>query len=368
MASLYRRSSGTFYASFYHKSRSPRQKRLSLRTDDRDVAERRMERLKEGAFDPWSDQDPAKVWSQTPETDAEELTLSRAFKRFAERKRQQGRKASTIRKYEDVWRLFRRATSARRLANLNPDEVRSFIRDPSIKATTQQARYRHIHAILRFVGHKSVLDGIEKPTVGRSLPKAIREDELRAVCTEAIIDYREKRHKGYCRPREIVWVVPAFWAGYLTGLRGSELGRLKWGHIDIERRRLYIYEQKSGNEDRVPLVSRAADLFQRLYDGEAGDEYALRSPSSPKRERNPTRFREHLGRKFATYRDAAGIRPNLTLHSLRHGFATRLAEAGASAFTIKTACRHADIQTSQIYVHMAQDEVASEMEEAFQQS
>jgi integrase len=72
-----------------------------------------------------------------------------------------------------------------------------------------------------------------------------------------------------------------------------------------------------------------------------------------------------LSRKFAEYRDAAGVRPSVTLHSLRHGFATRLAENGASAVAIKNALRHASIQTSMRYVEMAGSKVAEEMEAAF---
>jgi integrase/recombinase XerD len=91
----------------------------------------------------------------------------------------------------------------------------------------------------------------------------------------------------------------------------------------------------------------------------------FRSPRVESKERSAKRFREHLSRKFAEYRDEAGVRSSLTVHGLRHGFATRLAENGASAFVIKQAMRHESVQTSMKYVHMANEALKAEVEDAF---
>jgi integrase len=53
----------------------------------------------------------------------------------------------------------------------------------------------------------------------------------------------------------------------------------------------------------------------------------------------------------------AGIE-NLRFHDLRHTAGTRLAEAGADAFTIKDILGHASIQTSAIYIHATDEENA----------
>jgi integrase len=372
MASIYDRN-GTFYAQFYDADRTPTRKRFSLQTTDRQTANRRLRRLEQSGFDPWTGTEPRAVW--TDDSRGEESgdsrslkspTLTAAIEQFTERKRRQGRAESTLRKYRDVWRLLcKRVGEDTPLKALTARHLRRFVYDPDIKRTTQAARYRHATAVLRWFDRDGVADAVEKPRTGRKLPKAIRERELRSICEATVKDYRRKRRNGHCRPREIVWCVPAFRLAYLTGLRGSELGRLRWSHVDLERGRLYIYEQKSGNEDTVPLVSDARTLLRRLYGGESGATFVVRSPQSPHRERSATRFREHLSRKFAEYRDAAGVRPSVTLHSLRHGFATRLAENGASAVAIKNALRHASIQTSMRYVEMAGSRVAEEMEAAF---
>ncbi|WP_118839510.1 tyrosine-type recombinase/integrase [Salinibacter ruber] len=368
MASIFDRS-GNFYAQFYDSSRSPKRKRFSLRTSDRKEARRRLtdfERAyEEGKFDPWTD-DPFSEDESAEDPVDGRTTVSEAIEVFCEAKERQGRTESTIRNYRKQWRLFRgRVGGETELSCLKPEDVRSFVYDSDVKATTGANRHRHVGAVLRWTGHSEIIDAVEKPKTGDKLPKALREDELRAICREAVKDYRKKRLSGGCRPREVVWMVPAIRFAYFTGLRGSELARVRWSHVDLDRQQLTIYEQKSGNESTIPLVEPAREILRRLNDGEKGSTYVFRSPRSVRKERSANRFRERVSRKFAEYRDEAGVLPELTLHGLRHGFATRLAENGASAVDIKSAMRHASVQTSMKYVHMANERLQSETESDF---
>ena len=369
MASIFDRS-GNFYAQFYDSGRSPKRKRFSLRTSDQTEARQRLtdfERAYEnGDFDPWHDDPFSLDDSDEGEGEPEPSTVGEAIDAFCEAKERQGRTESTIRNYRKQWRLFRgRVGGERPLDNLKPQDVRSFVYDSDVKATTGANRHRHVGAVLRWTGHESVIDAVEKPKTGDKLPKALREDELRSICREAVEDYRKKRLSGGCRPREVVWMVPAIRFAYFTGLRGSELGRVRWSHVDLDRQKLTIYLQKNGDESTVPLIEPARKLLRRLYDGEDGDTFVFRSPGCDPAERSARRFREHVSRKFAEWRDEAGVRPELTLHSTRHGYATRLAENGASAFAIKSALRHQTISTSQKYIHMAGKQLQSEVEAAF---
>ena len=76
-------------------------------------------------------------------------------------------------------------------------------------------------------------------------------------------------------------------------------------------------------------------------------------------------FATNLNRYFTRYRKRAGIARRLTLHGLRHGFCTTLAEAGANAFTIAAAARHADVKTSQRYVSISNRRLRAELDEVF---
>lgn len=59
-----------------------------------------------------------------------------------------------------------------------------------------------------------------------------------------------------------------------------------------------------------------------------------------------------LGERFAAARDAAGV-PKITFHGLRHTFGTTLARAGWPVGDIQALMGHADIATTQIYMHYA---------------
>ena len=71
---------------------------------------------------------------------------------------------------------------------------------------------------------------------------------------------------------------------------------------------------------------------------------------------------EATAKAFRRARIRAGIERPLTVHSLRHGFCTRLAEAGLPAYVIKDAARHADVQTSMIYVSLTNRSLRSHLE------
>jgi site-specific recombinase XerD len=76
-------------------------------------------------------------------------------------------------------------------------------------------------------------------------------------------------------------------------------------------------------------------------------------------------FRETNSRAFAKYRQAAGIERPLTLHGLRHGFCSRLAEKGASAHTIQRLARHDSIESSMKYIHLSNRMLKDELDSAF---
>ena len=62
------------------------------------------------------------------------------------------------------------------------------------------------------------------------------------------------------------------------------------------------------------------------------------------------------------YRLAVGITKHISAHSLRHTFGTYKAQKGVSAFQIKEWLGHSSVATTQIYVHLGQEEAKKAME------
>lgn len=163
---------------------------------------------------------------------------------------------------------------------------------------------------------------------------------------------------------DLIWALPLFWFALWTGMRIGELARLRWEHIDFGKRLIYIFEQKNGKQQTIPLNNRAREVLADMERGQP-EEYVFRSPQTHPAKRKVKSFKCLVGRIFQRYREAAGIERHLTFHGLRHGHCTLLAEAGRSPIVIKESARHSQIQTSMRYVSIANEYLRAELDEVF---
>lgn len=368
MAALFERN-GTYYVQFYDGDRNPKRKRFTLKTSRKRTARKLLTDFEDdylqGKFDPWTD-DP---WSYDEEVSGE-VTVGEAMKQFLDRKRENDCTKSTLRTYREIVGLLSSEVGDQTLLErISADQVRGFVRESELAKATQHKRYGHLRTFFRWCESKSLLRStplseVEAPRKPNNLPKAITKEELKVLCDKIRSDYRRLREKNWIREGQNVWRIPLFWFAFYTGMRGSELARLRWSHIDFENGLIYIREQKNRKEQTIPLNSEAEGVLEDIGRGDP-DDYVFQSPGFEDKDRNPKWFRENVSDAFRQARKDAGLRDEISFHSLRHGFCTMLAEAGKSAVVIKEAARHADISTSMRYVHMANEQLKAEVEDAF---
>ncbi|MGR3175926.1 MAG: site-specific tyrosine recombinase XerD [Candidatus Scalindua sp.] len=140
---------------------------------------------------------------------------------------------------------------------------------------------------------------------------------------------------------------------YATGARVSEVAsiRVSWINFDYG----YIRCQGKGSKQRiVPMGSEASKSIRRylqevrplLVKIEA-DEPLLFLSRTGKRLR-----RENIWSLVKKYAIKAGIRSNISPHTLRHSFATHLLEGGADLRSVQEMLGHSNISTTQIYTHI----------------
>jgi integrase len=363
MASIYERSSGTFYANFHHDGRRTR---FSLRTKDRREALRKIEELEEaydaGKFDPAED-DPFGYDAQDGAP-----PLSQAFQLYAEEKRKQGRKESTLKSYRSSWRMLRDAVGKEvTLDALTAEEIEDFIHDREIALSTRAKRWRHIRCVLNYFDRSGLVETVAAPQRPDSLPTPMRRDDLSALTEALKKDYRAKRRNSRVQPGQMIWAVPVFRFVFYTGLRASEVASLRWKDVDTDAGVIRLRTQKNGTKNAtVPLVSKAEEALRHAPQSRESNAYVFRSLTGPKFERSEEKFAHLISKRFRKAREKCdGVPNNRVFHDLRAGFATHLASNGLGAHEIRSAMRHADVSTSMKYVRVANSDLRSSMEQAF---
>jgi integrase/recombinase XerD len=150
--------------------------------------------------------------------------------------------------------------------------------------------------------------------------------------------------------------------GYGCGLRASEVVRLKVKHIDSAQKIIRI-EQSKGRKDRnVMLSPETLDLLRQWWKMrpsryDAGAPVAERWLFPGNRHGKPMTTRQ-LSRLFHQAADAAGIKKAVTLHALRHSFATHLLERGTDIRIIQALMGHDKLDTTARYTRVATGMIA----------
>jgi integrase/recombinase XerD len=139
---------------------------------------------------------------------------------------------------------------------------------------------------------------------------------------------------------------------YASGLRASELLGLKLNDVAMEEGFVRVLGKRS--KERVVPIGRPALTAIRDYMDTARSHYLGRRFSDflflSRRGRPLSRMSLHNILKYCVA--ASGVRKPVTPHTLRHSFATHLLEGGADLRAVQEMLGHADIATTQVYVHL----------------
>lgn len=140
---------------------------------------------------------------------------------------------------------------------------------------------------------------------------------------------------------------------YSTGVRRSELCRLKVSDIDSQRMTIRIERGKGGADREMPLSPKLLDTLREYWRWMKPKTYLF--PGTV----NNWRTDQPITTKVAYYAvqqaaRRAGIEKRVSPHTLRHCFATHLLEAGADLRTIQILLGHSDIEQTTVYLHLSQ--------------
>jgi len=237
--------------------------------------------------------------------------------------------------YENQMRLFLEFIQPKTIGDISKAMVDEYmmylVEKRGVSVSTQNTAINSIKFYLEQV-HKGerTFYYVDRPAKDRLLPSVLSEEEIQKLL------WASQNIKHRC----ILFLL------YSAGLRISELLNLKWQDIDEYRMIIYIRGGK-GRKDRITLLSKLAldylkhylGLYEPkewLFEGPGGDQYSSRSVN-------------HFIHKYC---HLAGIKRQVSAHTLRHSFATHLLERGTDLRYIQTLLGHESSRTTERYTHV----------------
>ena len=267
---------------------------------------------------------------------------------------EQGRAEKTIEAYRRDLRDYEDWLATRRVSSLTAQsrDVEAFVaylrkHGKAARSVARQfAAVRMLHKYLVVEGERdddpaALVDGVKVPS---GLPKPLREDDVTLLIAAITGDDSFAR-----RDRALVEFL------YATGARISEACGLSLGDIDMQDSLVRLLGK--GNKERIVPFGRSAHAALSDWFDEGGR--AMRVPKQWKSRDNSdavflgvhgTRLTRqaafHIVRKYAAL---AGIKEEVSPHSLRHSCATHMLVHGADLRIVQELLGHASVSTTQIY-------------------
>lgn len=189
---------------------------------------------------------------------------------------------------------------------------------------------------------------IDSPKKEHRLPVALSVDEV-----TKLLDQPDVTKKLGIRDRALLETL------YATGIRVSELINLKFSDLHEELKLLKVLGK--GSKERLIPISDVAISWIKSYQEKVRDPLLLKSGKYTDtiflNNRGGTLTRQAVWQIIKRYCQMAGIRKNVTPHTLRHTFATHLLENGADLRVVQEILGHSDISTTQIYTNLSQQHI-----------
>lgn len=243
---------------------------------------------------------------------------------------------ATTKTYLDQFKSFLNFYQRYEPSELSEAEIRNYllylVEKKKVSRSTQNQAINAIKFFYEIVlKQERKVYYLERPMKERRLPNVLSQEDVLKIFSVT----ENLKHKT------MLMLI------YSAGLRRGEMLRMRVPDIDIHRGTVFIKGSK-GNKDRQSLLARSLVPYLTkyieeykpdywLFEGEKGGPYSERSINSV----------------LAKAVREAEIKKEVTLHTLRHSFATHLLEAGTSTRYIQVLLGHESAKTTEIYTHVS---------------
>ena len=222
------------------------------------------------------------------------------------------------------------------ILDLDPDEVNEFLFMMAKEKGANSTYFKHSVYGLRFFFRLYDLEDriLKMPRISndRKVPIVLSGDELKRL---------------FFSPQRLKQRV-LFSLIYSAGLRVGEVCNLKISDIDSDRMQVRIVKSKGKMDRYVPLSNYVLIGLRKYLQSSRPKDYLFNG-----RVKGEPLGRGAVQQAFRLAVKKAKIQKEVSVHSLRHSYATHLLEQGVDIVTIKELLGHATIQTTMMYLHVA---------------
>lgn len=184
----------------------------------------------------------------------------------------------------------------------------------------------------------------------KSLPRTLSLTSIRKLlqCAYAARDYAEKKS---CAKQEAVRDIAVIETLFSTGVRVSELCKLKVTDVDLKNKQIIVMG-KGKRERVIPLCDKATILALHNYKTQYTNYLDKKSVFFLNRDKRPLSD-QSVRQLIKKYQGKACIPENATPHMFRHTIATLLLENGVDIRNIQTLLGHSSLAVTEIYTHVS---------------
>jgi len=245
--------------------------------------------------------------------------------------------------HEECGRSFTDTTRLDLLSFLNREREQGLSSRSLARMLSSIRTFYFFLASERLIGKNPFFD-MHSPRLGKKLPAVLSRPEV-----VALLNAPDTATPLGMRDKAMLELL------YATGVRVSELLGLRFTSVNLDAG-FIIVVGKGSKERIVPLGMEAIERVRTYIDEGRGRLPGAGRSSLLFLNRDGGQLsRQGFWKLVKKYCLAAGIGRRVSPHTLRHSFATHLLEGGADLRSVQMMLGHADIVTTQIYTHLAQD-------------
>jgi integrase/recombinase XerD len=221
---------------------------------------------------------------------------------------------------------------------LDVDQIEEYLFYLIQKDTDAQSSFKHL-----VYGLRKLFLLMDKEELQLALPCISRPEKLPVVLSarEVISLLKAPKHLS----QKVM-----FGLIYDTGLRIDELTSLHIADVDLDRHQLHVRQSKYKKDRYITMSAHAVRGIKKHLALSGPKLYLFESSVRKGNPVSKSRIRALL--KEAV--EKAGIKKQVCVHTLRHTYATHQLEAGQNIMILKESMGHSDIQTTLVYLHIAQ--------------